>query len=60
MIQGKGSEASVSSSESASESEDEGGSVVDGASLLSQLGGTSTYRSDSSIFTATSEVSRKK
>lgn len=58
----KGSEESVSSSSSESDSEDEGGSVVGGASLsiLSQLGGTSTCRSDSSIFTATSEVSRKK
>ncbi|XP_045121197.1 uncharacterized protein LOC123510274 isoform X2 [Portunus trituberculatus] len=59
VIQGKGSEASESSSNE-SESEDEGGSVVDGASLLSQLGGGSTYRSDSSIFTAASEASRKK
>lgn len=57
----KGSEPSVSSS-SESESEDEGGSVVGGASLslLSQLGGPSTYHSGSSIFTAASEASRKK
>ena len=59
MIQAKGSEASEPSSEE-SESEDEGASVIDGASLLSQLGGDSTYRSDSSIFTAASEASRKK